>query len=599
MYKMVTDTTPGRWQAFFPLVKADQENHRIYAVAAAEELDRAKEIMDYVSAVPEFQTWSKSHSDVTMGKSLGNVRAMHNPRHLAGKVEKLDFDDEKKTVRVCIKVLDPVDWLKVEEGGYTGISIGGGYRRRWDDPVQKGATRYTPRIGEISLVDAPCIESARFLELQKMDGSTIEVPLRGIARVFNDLLPPRTFNEVLGKSFLPPKLIAAGEKVITNTVRGKTFRDVAEGEVIRPGPTYTARGKTIAHETPPGLQTSYTSRGKKYTSGEPELEREERARKQDALGDLKKLILPIAGALGGAYIGRRVGGVAGGALGAAIHHSDRYTGAGIGAAAGSVLGTVEGAAAGWGLGRRVERKTDEDNTREVRAIGRQLSAAQKKQREDAARASAAKRHGLGKVLGIPPPAGAPRRLRVPSSSIIKRPPADDAGANRGTEAQAGAVTTQVQAPRIVRKALRYTARVVPDPDKKKSGWERFISNVNANAGAQGAAVLADRIVKPPGLKKAEDLQTILLDRLGAEDPLDKTADAAEREKVRQTMHEFKGGKLRSWRGVDDKGKPRKGPKVTDRRQAIAIALSQARRLGKADHPGMIARLAKHLTSPDP
>lgn len=43
-------------------------------------------------------------------------------------------------------------------------------------------------------------------------------------------------------------------------------------------------------------------------------------------------------------------------------------------------------------------------------------------------------------------------------------------------------------------------------------------------------------------------------------------------KVEKTMHEFKGGDLHS--GSKD------GPKVTNRKQAVAIALNQARREGK-------------------
>ncbi len=43
-------------------------------------------------------------------------------------------------------------------------------------------------------------------------------------------------------------------------------------------------------------------------------------------------------------------------------------------------------------------------------------------------------------------------------------------------------------------------------------------------------------------------------------------------KVRQTMHEFKTGSLHSG--------SKTGPRVTKRKQAVAIALSQARRKGK-------------------
>jgi hypothetical protein len=44
------------------------------------------------------------------------------------------------------------------------------------------------------------------------------------------------------------------------------------------------------------------------------------------------------------------------------------------------------------------------------------------------------------------------------------------------------------------------------------------------------------------------------------------------EKVHQVMHEFKHGELRSG--------SKRGPRVTSRKQAIAIALNQARRGGR-------------------
>lgn len=46
---------------------------------------------------------------------------------------------------------------------------------------------------------------------------------------------------------------------------------------------------------------------------------------------------------------------------------------------------------------------------------------------------------------------------------------------------------------------------------------------------------------------------------------------AGQKKVEKVMHEYKAGKLHSG--------SKRGPEVTDRRQAIAIALSEARRRG--------------------
>jgi hypothetical protein len=47
---------------------------------------------------------------------------------------------------------------------------------------------------------------------------------------------------------------------------------------------------------------------------------------------------------------------------------------------------------------------------------------------------------------------------------------------------------------------------------------------------------------------------------------------SQRRKVRKTLHEFKTGSLRSG--------SKQGPKVKSRRQAVAIALSQARKVGR-------------------
>jgi len=59
--------------------------------------------------------------------------------------------------------------------------------------------------------------------------------------------------------------------------------------------------------------------------------------------------------------------------------------------------------------------------------------------------------------------------------------------------------------------------------------------------------------------------------------------AAAQKKVKTVMHEQKRGELRSGRS---------GKKVTDRKQAIAIALSEARRAGAKVPPPKVARRHK-------
>jgi hypothetical protein len=189
-----------------PLVKIDEERRLIIARAAAEEPDRAKEIMDYATAVPQFQAWSQEFERSTNGLSKGNVRVMHDPKSAVGKVTEMNFNDSDKAVEVVMKIIDDQAWRKALEGVYTGVSIGGGYLKKWKDG---DLTRYTPIIREISLVDNPCIPTARFAELVKANGATESLQLNGQIRTFSQMWAekpqtfakrwhsrPRTFNEI-------------------------------------------------------------------------------------------------------------------------------------------------------------------------------------------------------------------------------------------------------------------------------------------------------------------------------------------------------------------------------------------------------------------
>jgi hypothetical protein len=161
-----------------PLTKIDVERRLVIGVAAQEETDKSREIMDYETAKPAFEAWSKGFEAATGGLSKGNLRVMHT-KQVAGRFDQLNFDDANRRVEVCAKISDDNEWKKVLDGNYTGFSIGGGYAKKWEDPMHKGVTRYTPRISEISLVDSPCMPSALFAELVKADGMTETIELHG------------------------------------------------------------------------------------------------------------------------------------------------------------------------------------------------------------------------------------------------------------------------------------------------------------------------------------------------------------------------------------------------------------------------------------
>lgn len=157
----------GDLSMFMPITKVDAMHRLVFGVATAEVEDRAGEICDYESTKSHYERWSNEIAQSTGGKSLGNLRAMHNAI-AAGKVTAITFNDEAKQIEICVKVVDDCEWKKVIEGVYTGFSQGGVYERRWTD--ETGRLRYTAVPTEISLVDLPCLPLARF-ELIKFDGT--------------------------------------------------------------------------------------------------------------------------------------------------------------------------------------------------------------------------------------------------------------------------------------------------------------------------------------------------------------------------------------------------------------------------------------------
>jgi hypothetical protein len=159
---------------FARITKIDEAQRLVYGRATQEIVDRAEEVMDYASSKPYFEKWSSECYKDSAGKSLGNVRAMHGAVS-AGKLTDIQFDDEEMAVDVCSKVVDDNEWNKVLEGCYTGYSIGGGYVKKWADKVGgKKVTRFTANPSEISLVDRPCVPTAKFFDIMKSDGSVTQ-----------------------------------------------------------------------------------------------------------------------------------------------------------------------------------------------------------------------------------------------------------------------------------------------------------------------------------------------------------------------------------------------------------------------------------------
>lgn len=161
---------------FIPITKVDVEKREVWGTLTQEIGDRDKEIFDYAGSKPFFEAWSGKVSKLTDGKSLGAVRAMHQPIS-AGKIIAMDFDDELLKIGIGTKIVDDAEWDKVQQGCYTGFSAGGTYVKKWKDPKDAGLTRFIADPYEASLVDWPAVPTATF-EMVKAGGITEQVPFK-------------------------------------------------------------------------------------------------------------------------------------------------------------------------------------------------------------------------------------------------------------------------------------------------------------------------------------------------------------------------------------------------------------------------------------
>jgi len=153
-------------QFFLPLSKVTEAaDGTVYveSVATAEVLDVQGEVVLHEAAKAAFQEWTDYFSQVTGGKSLGNIREMHQP-WAAGKAVAWWSDDDAKTTHLALKVVDPDACQKVREGVYTGLSIQGGDVERSTitlDGKRVPAVTHV-RLNEVSLVDKPACPAATF-----------------------------------------------------------------------------------------------------------------------------------------------------------------------------------------------------------------------------------------------------------------------------------------------------------------------------------------------------------------------------------------------------------------------------------------------------
>ena len=376
-----------------PLLKIDAERRLVIARAAAEELDRSGEAMDYASAKPAFEAWSREFERATNGLSKGNIRLMHDPKTVVGKVVDMTFDDAGKAVDVVVKVVDDKAWKLCQEGCITGLSIGGGYAQRWTDPGT-GMKKYTPKLTEISLVDNPCIPSARIVDLVKANGVVEQLELTGrprsFAEVMQDSRRPMSFEEALNKR-------AKGEPLSEAEIeqRRKAGKARGRGGINNAANDYTGVGAGAG-----AVVGNRVAAALSHNRG---------------LGTLTGL---AAGAYAGRILGRAVGDREGQERREHMTPSDLAYQAANAAAGGTLTTTAIGAGAALGGaavrgGRKLLRK---------RAKGTPLSEAEIEQRRQAAKSKGAEGEpetfNYGGVLGAGLASGALGSMAV--ARVVRR-----------------------------------------------------------------------------------------------------------------------------------------------------------------------------------
>ncbi len=181
------------FQSFVPLAKVAPHKREVTGILTQEMPDHDGEIMDYETSKPYFMAWSAMVHQDSQGKSLGNLRRMHQPT-VIGKLTDIQFDDALKRIQITSKVSDDDDWKKVLNGEYTGYSVGGSYVDKWEDgrvlSSGKKAVRFTADPYEASLVDRPSVPSALFtgvkmIKMVKPDGTEEDISLSDLNQMQN------------------------------------------------------------------------------------------------------------------------------------------------------------------------------------------------------------------------------------------------------------------------------------------------------------------------------------------------------------------------------------------------------------------------------
>jgi hypothetical protein len=137
--------------------KGDDSRRIVEGYISSGEVDCDSQIVD--------QDWLKAQLPAWLA-SYGNIREQHNPQRAVGKAQSVDLTTRPGPY-LAAKIVDDAAWRKVQAGVYNGFSVGIKAPRIVHDGTARNGRIAGGTLIEISIVDRPANDAARFVVLKR------------------------------------------------------------------------------------------------------------------------------------------------------------------------------------------------------------------------------------------------------------------------------------------------------------------------------------------------------------------------------------------------------------------------------------------------
>lgn len=137
--------------------KGDDSRRLVEGYVSSPAVDCDDQIVD--------QDWLKAELPDWMLR-YGNIREQHNPQRAVGKAQAVDLTAQPGPYLVA-KIVDDDAWRKVQAGVYNGFSVGIKAPKLVYDGTAKNGRIAGGKLIEISIVDRPANEAAKFVVLKR------------------------------------------------------------------------------------------------------------------------------------------------------------------------------------------------------------------------------------------------------------------------------------------------------------------------------------------------------------------------------------------------------------------------------------------------